>query len=123
MATSDRNEGWERGIDLHHRVTITRRASAICSWGGAVPRARQAHMHWPVVVLHVVSAGHAALLVQPHRAAVVPLAGKHRRLAPQAVLAVHEQLGVIVVGPLQVLPVEQVIVALQFWQVPSVPQR
>lgn len=74
-----------------------------------------------MAVLQVVSAGQAALLVQPQRAAVVPVAAKQRRLAPQLVEVVQAQAPVEVV---QVLPVEHVVELVQGErQMPSLWQR
>lgn len=74
-----------------------------------------------MVVLQVVSAGHAEFEVQPQCAASVAVAVKQRRLVPQAVLAVQVHAPVVVSA--QVLPVEQVLPMSHPWHVPSVPQR
>lgn len=64
------------------------------------------YMQRPVAVSQVSSAAHAALEVQPQAGAVVPLRGKHRRLAPQAVDEPHSQR---CVEGLQTLPGEQLV--------------
>jgi hypothetical protein len=77
-----------------------------------------------VAVLQIVSAGQALLVVQPQRAAVVPVAGKQRRLAPQLVELEQVQTGVVApAGVPQVLPAEQVPAVVQAAQRPSAPQR
>ncbi len=100
---------------------FTRRATR---GGASATDAPGRYWHWPVAVLQVVSAGQAALLVQPQRAAVVPVAAKQRRLAPQAVEVVQVQAVPVPLGEVpQVLPVEQVPAVVQAAQRPSLPQR